>query len=167
MIGKVLRNFNLFVDGQGYAGKAEEINPPKLTLKTEELRAGGMDAPLELDQGMEKLESDFTLAGYEKDIIAMFGLAPGNDKQITARGALQDDGGTIEPCVINMTGKVKSVERGAWKSGERSTLKVSLALSYYKETLGGSVVTEIDVPNMKRIVNGTDQLAAMRSAIGM
>jgi P2 family phage contractile tail tube protein len=38
---KILKNFNLFVDGRGYAGRAEEVTPPKLTIKTEELRAGG------------------------------------------------------------------------------------------------------------------------------
>lgn len=42
MIPKILKNFNLFVDGRGYAGKAEEVTPPKLSLKTQEF--GGMDA---------------------------------------------------------------------------------------------------------------------------
>ena len=39
---KILKNFNLFVDGRGYAGKAEEVTPPKLSLKTQEFR-GGID----------------------------------------------------------------------------------------------------------------------------
>ena len=46
---KILKNFNLFVDGRGYAGRTEEVTPPKLTIKTEELRAGGMDAPISID----------------------------------------------------------------------------------------------------------------------
>ncbi len=29
------------MDGRGFLGKAEEINPPKLTPKTQELRATG------------------------------------------------------------------------------------------------------------------------------
>ena len=32
---KILKNFNLFVDGRGYAGRAEEVSPPKLSIKTE------------------------------------------------------------------------------------------------------------------------------------
>ena len=37
---RVLKNMNLFVDGRGYAGRVDEIQLPKLTLKTEEHRAG-------------------------------------------------------------------------------------------------------------------------------
>jgi len=51
MLPKILKNFNVFVDGRGYAGKIDEITLPKLTIKTEEYRAGGM--------GMEKLEADY------------------------------------------------------------------------------------------------------------
>ena len=40
---RVLKNMNLFVDGRGYAGRIDEIQLPKLTLKTEEHRAIGMD----------------------------------------------------------------------------------------------------------------------------
>ncbi|MFM9500773.1 phage major tail tube protein, partial [Streptomyces galilaeus] len=50
MLPQVIRAMNLFADGKGYAGVVEEVTPPKLTLKTEEFKAGGMDAPLELDQ---------------------------------------------------------------------------------------------------------------------
>ncbi len=57
MLPKILRNFNVFVDGRGYAGKIEEITLPKLTIKTEEYRAGGMDIPISIDMGMEKLEA--------------------------------------------------------------------------------------------------------------
>ena len=62
MIPRKLKHFNLFVDGRGYAGKIEELTLPKVTIKAEEFRAGGMDAPMEIDLGMEKLEAEFTLA---------------------------------------------------------------------------------------------------------
>jgi UDP-N-acetylmuramoyl-L-alanyl-D-glutamate--2,6-diaminopimelate ligase len=58
MLPKILKNFNVFVDGRGYAGKIDEITLPKLTIKTEEYRAGGMDIPVSIDMGMEKLEAD-------------------------------------------------------------------------------------------------------------
>ena len=61
MIPKILKNFNLFIDGRGYVGKCEEVNPPKLSIKSEEYKAGGMDAPIAIDMGMEKLEASFTL----------------------------------------------------------------------------------------------------------
>ena len=68
---KILKNFNLFVDGRGYAGRAEEVTPPKLTIKTEELRAGGMDAPISIDLGMEKLECGFSLVEYDPNLMQL------------------------------------------------------------------------------------------------
>ena len=42
MLPKILKNFSAFVDGRGYAGRVDEITLPKLTIKMEEYRAGGM-----------------------------------------------------------------------------------------------------------------------------
>ena len=55
---RVLRGFDVFVDGRGYAGKVEELELPKLSIKTEEFRAGGMDVPVELDMGCLLYTSD-------------------------------------------------------------------------------------------------------------
>ena len=78
MTAKVLKNFSLFVDGRGYAGKAEEVTPPKLTIKTEEFRGGGMDAPIDIDLGMEKMECQFILVDFDAELMKLFGLVDGN-----------------------------------------------------------------------------------------
>ncbi|WP_183142474.1 phage major tail tube protein, partial [Pseudomonas coronafaciens] len=52
MIPETLSNLNLFVDGVSFQGDVPSLTLPKLTIKTEEHRAGGMDAPVELDMGM-------------------------------------------------------------------------------------------------------------------
>ena len=62
MLPKILKNFNAFVDGRGYAGRIDEISLPKLSIKTEEHRAGGMDIPVAIDMGMEKLEAELTFS---------------------------------------------------------------------------------------------------------
>ena len=61
MIPETLANLNLFVDGQSFQGDVTSLTLPKLTLKTEEHRAGGMDMPIELDMGMEKMEPKRTV----------------------------------------------------------------------------------------------------------
>ncbi|AHF89512.1 hypothetical protein OPIT5_03745 [Opitutaceae bacterium TAV5] len=159
----ILKNFNLFVESVGYAGNIDEMQLPNLTLKTEEYRAAGMDAPLDIDQGMEKLEASGTLSKVDEGILATFGKSI----NLTARGALQSLGDTVTAVEVKMTGLVKAHEHGAWKPGEKATVKFTATLSYYKYTQGGRVVHEIDVPNMKRIVNGVDQLAEQRRALGM
>ncbi len=159
-----LKNLNLFLESVGFAGYIEEFQPPNLTIKTEEFRAGGMDAPIELDMGMEKLEATGTLTGFEPEVIKTLGKT---DANFTARGNLFSHGGAETAVEIKMTGLVKALEQGAWKPGEKSTLKFTIALTYYKYTQGGSTLHEIDVPNLKRIINGTDQLATMRKNLGM
>lgn len=158
-----LKNFSLFTDSIGFAGYIEEFQPPKLALKTEEHRAGGMDAPVELDMGMEKLEASGTLTGFDDEVLKLIG----KNANFTARGNLFTHGGAETAVEIKMTALVKSLEPGAWKSGEKATLKFELALTYYKYTQGVEALHEIDVPNMIRIINGIDQLATARKNLGL
>lgn len=167
MIQDVLKNMNLFVDGRGYAGNVDELTLPKLALKTEEHRAGGMDAPVELDMGMEKLECDFTLSKFDKEVLKLFGLAPGNLVPLTMRGAVESDDGVVTPVVVALRGIIREIDYGSWKPGDKATVKASLALRYYKLTHGDEVLHEIDTENMVRKVNGIDQLAAIKFALGM
>lgn len=165
-MSKILKNFNLFVDGRGYAGRAEEVTPPKLTIKTEEIRAGGMDAPISVDLGMEKLECQFVLIEYDTELLKQFGLVSGNSVQLTLRGALVDETSTT-PMVIGLRGMFTEVDMGKFKAGDKSTLQCTVACRYYSLDIGGNRLIEIDVDNMTRVIDGTDQLAAVREAIGL
>lgn len=163
----VRKNINLFVDGRGYAGQIEDFNPPKLALMTEEFRGGGMDAAVEITMGMEKLECDFSLISYDKDVLALFGVSEGVAVPFVAREALESFDGTITAVTHTMRGKIRELDPGTSKAGDKATLKVAMALTYYKLQHGGTTVLEIDVENMVRVVNGTDALADIRRALGL
>jgi len=167
MLDDILKNMNLFVDGRGMAGNIEEITLPKLTSKTEEFRNGGMDAPIEVEMGMEKLEADFTLTAFRKEVLSLWGLATGNIKPLTIRGSLSSEDGKETGVIINLRGMIKEVDMGSWKPGDKSVTKFAVALRYYKLTVGGQVIHEIDVPNMIRIIGGVDQLATTRANLGL
>lgn len=163
----VRKNLNLFVDGRGYAGQIEEFNPPKLNLVTEEFRAGGMNSPVEITMGMEKLETDFSLISYDADVLSLFGVTEGANVPFVAREALESLDGTVTTVIHTMRGKVKSIDPGTSKAGEKATLKIAMALNYYKLEHGGKAVQEIDVENMVQSINGTDTLAGIRGALGI
>jgi P2 family phage contractile tail tube protein len=163
----VRKNLNLFVDGRGYAGQIQEFNAPKLTLVTEEFRAGGMNSPIEITMGMEKLETDFSLISYDSDVLSMFGVSEGQNVSFNAREALESFDGTTTTVVHTMRGKIKSIDPGTSKAGEIASLKVAMALNYYKLQHGDKTVQEIDVQNMIQSMNGTDALAGTRSALGI
>lgn len=163
----VRKNFNLFVDGKGYAGQVDELNPPKLTAKMEEFRAGGMHGAIELDMGLEKLEADFTLTAYDRDVLGLFGLRAGASVPFVAREALESFDGTVTAVVHTMRGRIKQMDPGTTKAGDKPALKFALALTYYKLEHGGEVVQEVDMVNMVHVVNGVDVLADQRAALGI
>jgi P2 family phage contractile tail tube protein len=161
-----LRNMNLYVDGRGFAGRVEEVTLPKLTLKTEEYRGGGMDAAVEIDLGMEKLECELTVNEYDPKLFALLGLQPGKQVNISLRGAMDSEGNVI-PVAVSLTGSWKEIDMGSWKAGEKASIKVTVSARYYQLKINNESVIEIDVVNMVRMINGEDQLADVRAAIGV
>ena len=65
MLPKVLKNFNLFIDGRGYAGRVDEISLPKLTIHTEDYQLGGLDTALAMDMGKVLIQASIGVSGEE------------------------------------------------------------------------------------------------------
>lgn len=167
MIPQTLVNMNLFVDGKGYAGLATEVNLPKLKRKTEEHRAGGMDGPIKMGMGMEMMEAGFTMTGVSKDVLVFFGVADDTAFNGNFRGAFKNQKGEVVAAVATFRGMLEEVDPGNWKAGDKAETKFNAALSYYKLEVDGQVVYELDPANCIRIINGKDEAAAERQAIGM
>ncbi|WIY23794.1 phage major tail tube protein [Parasedimentitalea psychrophila] len=166
-IRNILKNFNLFIDGRGFAGELGDYTPPSPSVAAEEYRAGGMDGPIDIDMGMEKMTTSYVLRNYSADVLALWGIVPGKLIQVTARGALESEDGTVTPVVHNMRGKILQPDRGTWSPGQSASITINMTLEAFKETIGGVSVTEIDVINMVRIVGGVDRLAEQRAALGI
>lgn len=167
MSRQIRTNFNFYVDGKGHAGNVESFTAPKLTAKTEDFQAGGMLAPEEVVLGHEKLTAEVVFLSDDADIMSKFSVVQGQSYPFTCREALQDSDGNTSAVIHNMRGKVKEIDRGESKPGEKATVKVSLSLNYYKVTHGGRVVQEIDVVNMVAMQNGVDVMAPIRAALGL
>ncbi len=167
MIPETLANLNLFADGVSFQGDVPSLTLPKLTLKMEEHRGGGMDAPVELDMGMEKQEANFTTTGVRRESLKFFGLADGTAFNGTFRGAYKGLKGKVTPVIVTLRGTLKEVDMGDWKPGDKAEIKHSIGLAYYKLEVDGRTVYEIDPIGMRRVINGVDQLAAQRSALGL
>lgn len=167
MIPEMLANMNLFVDGISFQGDVPSLTLPKLTLKMEEHRAGGMDMPVEMDMGMEKQEAGFVTTGVRRESLKFFGLADGTAFNGTFRGSFKAHKSEVTPVVVTLRGSLKEVDMGDWKPGDKAEIKYSVAVTYYKLEVKGQIIYEIDPIGMKRVINGVDQLAAQRSALGL
>lgn len=167
MIPEILANMNLFVDGVSFQGDVPSLTLPKLTLKMEEHRPGGMDMPIEMDVGMEKMESNFTTTGVRKESLKFYGLADGNAFNGTFRGSFKGQKGETKAVIVTQRGTLKELDMGDWKPGDKAELKHAVALTYYKLEVAGEVIYEIDPAGMKRVINGVDQLAGQRRDLGL
>lgn len=166
MIPKVIKNYNLFLDGIGLAGLCSSVRLPDLTIQTDQHRAGGMDGPVPLDLGMEGIGIGFSLAEHHPAVFRQFGLLNQNAVQVTFRAAKVDDTVT-ERYIIKARGMYTAVQLGEVSNGQKNPLGGQIGCRYFKVEMNGQELFEIDFDNMIRRVNGVDQLRQMREAIGL
>ena len=161
---KVLRNYNVLVDGTTFAGIATEVTLPKLAIKEEEHRGGGHDMPIPIDMGMEKVETGFTLAEHHAAVFRKFGLRDGQSCSLVFRGAKVDDK-SVESYVVEVRGRLREIEPGNATPGGKNEFKGMVSCRYIKITMKGETLIEIDADNFKRVIGGQDVLADIRAAI--
>lgn len=168
MIANIFQNFTAFIDGRGMAGLVDSATLPKPTPLMQEYSAGGMSAPIDIPMGgHEKLEAEVTLKGYQTDVLRMWSVTMGATIPLIIRGALVDDDGVTHAVAATMRGVIKELDFGEWKMGEEATLKIGMSLRYFKYEHDGNVLFECDPVNMVHVVDGVDQLAAQRLALGV
>ena len=166
-IGKNLKDFTAQVNDIGYRGALDRFMPPKIVPLLEEHRASGMDTPIDLDMGIEKLTTELRFRGFYASLLDGVGVKDLDGVKIEVKGAIEDAiDGTVENVTFNMTGKITNYDPGDWLAGtENSTVTLTLTLAYLKITVGGAVKHEIDVLNGKRIVNGVNQREQINAAL--
>ncbi|QQD56230.1 phage major tail tube protein [Pseudomonas fluorescens BBc6R8] len=167
MVPQTLYNMNAHIDGVSFSGDITSVTLPKLTLKTEEHRAGGMDAPVEMDQGMDKLEASFAGKGVRPEAMKFYGLADQTAFNAVFRGSYKGQKGATTAVVATIRGMLKEIDGGEWKPGDAGEFKYSVACSYYKLEVAGRLMFEIDPVNCVRVINGVDQLAGVRRDLGL
>jgi hypothetical protein len=162
-----LKHFNTFIDGESWLGLCPEVTLPKLARKMDDYRGGGMEGPVKIDMGQEALELDFT-AGFDTRIFRKYGAAKVDALLLRFAGSWQqDDTGTVSAVEVTVRGRISEIEALTAKAGDDAPAKVKLACSYYKLTVDGQVLIEIDLVNFIHKVDGEDMLAAHRAAIGL
>lgn len=164
MLKDVLRNVAAFVDGRNYAGQCSQVTLPELTIKTEEFRPGGLDAPIEMDMGMEAMRATLQFLTVPAEVLKLFGK---RDVALTLRGALTSFDGTVKGATAELRGRFIGHNPGDWQAGSQTSLTLTFAAHYYKLTIEGEEIHEIDVERQVRIINGEDQLADIRAKLGL
>ena len=164
MLPKVIKDAILSVEGQGYAGRIDNIEWPKVSRKTEEYRAGGMLGPVMLDLGQEAMELTFEASEQTSEMIAAYGVCglAGVKFRINASAESEMDCSDHGIEAI-MTGRMKEIDFGTSKPGELQKTKYTVSLATFKYAIDGRTLFDIDFPNNIYIVNGRDLLEKRRA----
>lgn len=163
---KQLKGFTVYVDDEDQYGVVVDITRPKIARKTEDYTPGGAMMEMTVVHGFEKMELEITSKGYDADMLRSMTSSIGG-KLIRYQGALQEeDGGDYRELKGEARGRIIEADPGSDKQGEGGEHKFKIALVYWKETLDGEPIVEIDVLGNKAAFGGKDERAGLRRALG-
>lgn len=167
MLPRKLKNMNLFNEAQTYLGEIAELTPPKISQAMEDWRGGGMLGPVKIDHGLEAMEFEWTVGGLVVQVLRQMGATQHDAYLLRTLGAFQtDQDGSVSSVELVMRGRHQELDRGNWKPGDDTEQKIKTVCSYYKETIDGEELLEIDMVGGIYRVAGIDRYAEIRAAIG-
>lgn len=164
-----LTNANVYIDGVGLLGRAEEVEIPQPRHRMIDYKGLGMAGATELWGGVEKLEAHIRWASFDAETLTM-AASPFNTHSFQVRGSLEQytsQGRSAElPVVYLMTGVFK--DAGAATLKHQSMVETHSAISVYHCELyvAGTQVYLYDVFANLYVVGGVDQLSAFRVNLG-
>jgi P2 family phage contractile tail tube protein len=163
-----LKGFNLFHNGENFVGHVKEVTLPKLTRKMEDWQGGGMSGPIAIDYGQEAIQLEWTCGGFMRQVLAHYGATRHDGVLLRFAGGYQsEDSAAVDALEVVVRGRHKEIDFGTSKLKEDTDFKVTTAASYYKLSVNGEDLIEIDFINMVERINGRDLMAALRRAIGL
>jgi len=164
-----LTNANVYIDGVGLLGRAEEVEIPQPKHKMIDYKGLGMVGTAELWSGVDKLEARVKWASFDPETLTM-AASPFQTHSFQVRGSLEQytsQGRSAELSVVYlMTGIFKDAGNASFK--QQSMVDTSSAISVYHCELyvSGTQIYLYDVFANLYIVGGVDQLATFRTNLG-
>lgn len=169
MLPKIIKDAILTVEGIGYAGRIESITWPKLTRKMEEYQAGGMNGPVAIDMGSEKLEMEFEIAEQAAELIRLWGVCNAAAHRFRINASAESDNPGCEGNAIEVIalGRLREIDLGDFKPSEKNAVKFAADLTALSYKNDGELILDIDHVNCVLVVNGVDLLKKRRENLRM
>lgn len=159
----ILRNCTIFANRVSLIGQASEVTLPVPTEKLEELRNAGMVMPIDVPLGYEKLESGFKMSGFDPQVIQLFGLAVGQEREFMITGALAHEDGTVVNATAYIRGRLMKNDHGSWKPGDMAENDYGITVRYYRLEVEGRTILEMSPFDVS--VGGTSVTQPIRNAL--
>ncbi|NWC92388.1 MULTISPECIES: phage major tail tube protein [unclassified Pseudomonas] len=154
------------LQGLPLSATVEEFTPPKIEFDME-LMTGGRFIVEEMAKSAKALGAKLILQGAGPEIMLALGVRLGDDILLNVREAGQDQDGRTYFTYHTVGGKLKILEEGKLKMGEKATTTLELSCRTYTRLENGIPVIDIDVRTQKFVLNGVDILGDARRAVLM
>lgn len=163
-----LKLMNLFADGYGFGGEAKNVKLPTLKMLTEKFSGGGMAGSASWRTGqVDDLKLEYTLGGLSVVALKAMGVVEIDGLQLRFAGAYQrPDDGAVQSVEVVVRGQQNELDMGDAEAGKDTEHKYVVDCVYYKLSIDGAELIEIDILAGIVKFNGVDQNAALRQAAG-
>lgn len=165
---RTLKNMNVFVDGDSFAGVAKTVTLPKITKKTEDYRGAGMIGDVALSLGYEKMECGVTYAGFDPRQYQQLAVCGTSDLPIRFVSIYErQDTCSIQNVEYYMRGQAIEVDGGDSTLGELSEFKSMYNVTYMRLEVDGQQVFELDFINGIETFGETDLFDEIKRLLGL
>ena len=164
MINRIT-NANAYLDGETLIGRLDEIELPNIKFATEDVKALGMFATIEMPTGLEKMEAKLKWNAVYGDNFKS--ESPLKAVSLTIKSNMKSQGasGVLKDIAVSVTisGVFKETPLGTLKGQEKiDGLQHVMAVYYVKLEEAGKLVYEVDVFNNIIKFGSTDILNEFR-----
>lgn len=156
MANNYLKSWALWCQGS-HIPAAMEYTPPALAVVEAEFRAGHMDMPAILDDGMEALTVTIKLKGVDERILALFGFQAGGRPRFSVREGYASGAGN-DFLMDEMTGMITKYESDARTESDRAKSGVTITIrpDVYKRTMNDRELVYLEPLQGIRRINGVE-----------
>ena len=163
-----ITNANIYLDGVGLLGRAEEIEVSWPKAKMADHKGLGMAGIAEFPAGIDKLEAKVKWISLYEEVLAAMSIYRSHQFQVRAsKERYTSQGRTAEiPVILLMTAQFKDGGPLNFKQHEQVDFPAVLVVYHCEYYLSGVQYLLYDVLANLYVVNGVDELANFRANIG-
>lgn len=162
-------NARVYIDGNDFIAKAEEVELPKVKFTFAETKALGLYGASELPTGIDKLEAKIKFNTVDPSFMKL-ASDPFTSRVVIVRAPYQvwTQQGVSKSADLKaeMRGFFKEFDSGKFKARDTVEAEATLSVIYYRLEIDSKEILEIDVINNIYKVDGKDKLQEYRTAIG-
>lgn len=162
----ILRDYTVFADDASFRGRIASYTPPELQPQVVEYRGGGMSGSIPIPMGLEIGDATLVTGGFEEGLVTAVGRVS-SEIRVVCRGALISDGEDEQTLVHEIRGFASVGNLGTWQPGESAQTTITVNPTFFKIELDGQTIRKVDIRNNIDEIDGEDQNAAIRSALGL